>query len=110
MSAVQDAFVLDAVADDQSIPNKAASREAVRVAVNKAAKRLGGRVTAADLRRYYPPSINGNQIGPTLRRLRLRGYLVVLSHNARYGSKGNGDKHAPVYRVTGPIPEEAAQP
>ena len=109
MTAVQDALILNAVADDWR-PSRVDSREAIRQAINEAARIQGWRITPADLRPYYPAWINPNQVGPCLRRLRLRGHLVLISHNARYGSKGNGDKPAPVYRVNGVIPREAVQP
>ncbi|MCV2395960.1 hypothetical protein OEB99_16715 [Actinotalea sp. M2MS4P-6] len=111
-ASVQDDIfdVLDAVADDESLPIKGDSRDAVRVAINLARRKHGGRVSSGDLREFYPPWIVDKQIGPTLRRLKLRGWLIEISHNARYGSRRNGDKLAPVYRVDRPIPAGAVNP
>jgi len=101
---------LDLVAGDESLPIKRDSREAVRIAVNEAARLNGWRITSADLRPYYPAWIDPKQVGATIHQLRARGHLAVISHAGRYGSKNNGDKRAPVYRVNGVIPKEAVQP
>lgn len=101
---------LEPIASDP-LPIKRDTREAVRVAINKVAREAGGRFTSADLRPHYPAWIVPEQIGPTIRRLRLRAAIVPKSHAARYGSRANGDKPAPVYQVlTYPIPPEAVQP
>ena len=111
--AVQDTFdaVLSAVAHDVSIPNKAASREAVRVAIMTAAREHGGRVTAATIRPHLPTWCAPEQIGSVMNALRLAGYLVHLSWapNGGTGSR-NGAKPSHVWRVTGAIPAEAVQP
>lgn len=101
---------LDVIADDP-LPIKRDTREAVRIAINEVARAKGGRFTSADLRRHYPAWHVPEQVGPTLRRLRLRKHIHVTSHAGRYGSAGNGDKPAPMYEViTYPIPPEAVQP
>ena len=109
--AVQDTLDarLDAVAADQSLPIKRDSREAVRIAINEAARLNNWRITSADLRPFYPAWIDPKQIGATIHRLRHSDHLILISHNGRYGSRNNSDKRAPVYRVNGVIPREAVQ-
>ncbi len=113
-TAVQDAFdtVLAAVADDRR-SNSSNSREAVRVAVNAAARAHGQRVTAATIRPYLPSWVATPQIGSTVNRLRSRGYLVKTGKytaNGKGGDARNQGKRSPIYKVTGHIPREAVQP
>lgn len=113
-AAVQDTFdeVLGAVFTDQSTPIKRDSREAVRRAVMRAARKHGGRVTAATIRPFLPRWVVSAQIGSTIRALELAGYLVHTGAYAPNGDAGsrNASKRSPVYRLTDDIPKQAVQP
>lgn len=112
---VQDTFDVETLADDESLPIKRDTREAVRLAVNAAAREHGGRVTAATIRPHLPKWCNPQQIGPTILRLERRGYLVRTGHYDRNGKNDNraknGAKRSPVYRVAEiPVPVDAVEP
>ena len=115
MSATQDTFdgILTAVAHDVSIPNKAASREAVRVAILAASREHHGRVTAATIRPHLPTWVATPQVGAVMWALQRSGHLLRTGQYAANGKGGkarNRGKRSPVYTVPGPIPAEAVQP
>ncbi len=104
--AVQD--VIDAVLADIR-PSRVETREAIRLAVHKAASDRRGLVHISAVRRHLPPWVSVAQIGAVTNRLVCRGYLVPTG---RYEPNGdtharNGGKPAAVRRLIRPIPPEA---
>ncbi len=112
MATVQDGFeAVEAVAADWR-PSRVESREAIRVAVMKAAAEHKGLVHIAQVRRHLPPWIATEQLGAFTNRLVRRGYLIPTGHYRPNGDRSrrarNSSKPAPVRRLTKPIPPEEA--
>lgn len=87
-------------------PSRVESREAIRLAVLRAAEQHGGRVHIADVREHLPSWVNPNQIGAYLCALVRTGHLVPTGHyrpNAGTAAR-NGSKPAEVRRLVRAIP------
>lgn len=92
------------------LPNRVASREAIRRAVHRAAAEHGGLVHIADVRPHVPEWARGPQLGAALRTWTQRGYLAPTGDWAPNGDPnpkaGNASKPAPVRVLVRPIPAE----
>ncbi len=99
---------IDAVATDWR-PSRVESREAVRVAIMRAANEHRGLVHAADVRELLPPWVNPSQVGAVTCRLVRAGYLVRTGRFRPNGQEAsrNRTKRSEVRRLARPIPEEA---
>ena len=109
--AIQDQFtVVEAVADDWR-PTRVESREAIRLAVLKAAEDGAGYVHIADVRGHLPPWLAPAQMGAVMHRLTARGYLEDTGMTSANGDarSRNATKPMPVRRLTKYIPPDAVQ-
>lgn len=111
--AIQEQFaVVEAVSDDWR-PTRVESREAIRLAVLKAAEDRHGLVHITGIRRHLPPWVTPAQIGPAINRLVRRGFLVNVGKYEPNADPSiharNGAKPAPVRRLTKYIPPDAVQ-
>lgn len=108
MRAIQDE--LDAVVTDWR-PSRVESREAIRVAVMKAAGDHGGLVHAGTIREHLPPWVNPQQIGAVVCALVRKGFLVPTGRMTRSGTptSRNRAKASEVRRLVRPIPREAVR-
>ena len=87
------------------------SRQAVRLAVMRAAASGHGLFTAATVRRYLPAWVAPAQVGSTFNALRSRGYAVNTGrYRANGGASRNAAKPSPLWKLLRPIPPEAVQP
>lgn len=103
--------VLDVVATDWR-PSRVQSREAVRVAIMRAATDHGGLVHAADVRTHLPSWVNPAQIGAVTCRLVRAGFLTPTGKyrpNGKGGDARNITKRSEVRRLVKPIPPEAVR-
>lgn len=99
---------IDAVATDWR-PSRVESRDAVRVAIMRAASEHGGLVHIADVRPLLPTWVNPAQVGAVICRLVRSGYLTPTGRfrpNGETGSR-NRTKRAEIRRLARPIPKEA---
>jgi hypothetical protein len=105
-AAVQD--VLDVVVEDHR-PSRVDTREAIRLAVLKAAADRRGLVHIAAVRRHLPSWVSVEQIGAVTNRLVRRGYLIPTGRYEPNGDRHarNASKPAAVRRLVRPIPPEA---
>ena len=99
---------IDAVANDWR-PSRVESREAVRVAIMRAANEHGGLVHIADVRPLLPSWVNPSQIGAVICRLVRAGYLTPTGRFRPNGQRQsrNSQKRSEVRRLARPIPKEA---
>jgi len=106
-AAIQDTFdaVLGAVVRDWR-PSRVESREAIRLAVMKAATAEHGLVHIATVRLYLPAWVVPAQIGSYINALVRAGYLKPTGRVRRNGGTGarNASKPAEVRRLVRPIP------
>jgi hypothetical protein len=102
--------VLDVVATDW-LPTRAASRQAVRVAIMRAAAEHRGLVHAGTMREHLPPWVDPHQIGATVCALVRKGYLKPTGRLTRSGDpkSRNRAKASEVRRLVKPIPPEAVK-
>lgn len=108
-AAIQDSLddVVGAVLSDWR-PSRRDSREAIRVAVMRAAEERHGLVHVAGVRRHLPPWCDPATLGAAMNRLVRRGYLVPTGrHEPNGGGSRNASKPAPVRRLVKPIPPDA---
>ncbi len=106
MKVVQDE--LDVVATDWR-PSRVMSREAIRIAIMRAAGQHDGLVHAASIREYLPTWCNPQQIGAVVCALVRMGYLTPTGTFRPNGGEHsrNRTKRSEVRRLTRPIPPEA---
>lgn len=92
------------------LPNRVASREAIRRAVHRAAAEHGGLVHVSWLRPWVPEWARGPQFGSALRTWAQQGHLEPTGDWLPNGDPnpraGNAAKPAPVWRLVHPIPPE----
>jgi len=108
-ATIQDSLddVVEAILTDWR-PTRRESREAIRVAVMRAASDRHGLVHIAGVRRHLPPWVDPATTGAAINRLVRRGYLVpVGKYEPNGGGSRNASKPSPVRRLTKPIPPDA---
>lgn len=96
---------IDAVVRDWR-PSRVESREAIRLAVLRAAEQHKGLVHIADVREHLPAWTNPNQVGAYLCALVRTGHLTPTGRYRPNGdeSSRNRTKPAEVRRLVRPIP------
>jgi len=101
---------IDAVAHDWR-PSRVESREAIRLAILRAAGDEGGLVHAATVRKHLPAWVNPQQVGATVCALVRAGYLIPTGHYRPNGQEQsrNRTKASPVRRLVRFIPPEAVR-
>lgn len=109
-AAVQDALDIpvDAPAEETG-PTQAASREAIRVAIMRAASEHGGLVHASGVRQHLPEWVHPQLVGAVTSELIRAGYLAPQGtfRRSEQSASGNRAKRLEVRRLTKPIPRAA---
>jgi len=92
-------------------PSQVESREAIRVAILRAAGDHKGLVHAAWVRTYLPTWVSPPQVGAVICALVRTGYLIPTGRSLPNGDPNpkarNRSKKSDVRRLTKPIPKEA---
>jgi hypothetical protein len=95
---------LPAIAADDSIPSRTASRDAIYAAITQAAATHHEMVHVSWVRPLLPPTVHPPMIGAVMAGLHLSGHLSATTRIMRNGGpSGNASKLAKVSRLVKPI-------